>query len=199
MTRYHGQQYIYLFILIIVLGFTGWYYAQPSLSTPRLSEETLAHLPDVVITNVHATQFNNEGMLSSRFYTPELIHFPYNNMSQFVAPRIIIYSDQKADQVAPWYIQADKGQSEQGSDQITLTQHVIMHQDASLTEKAKTITTEEIIYNAKTDRAFTDKMIYFDQTGLQVQSQGMEAYLKQQKVHLLQQVVGKYLQIDAEN
>lgn len=190
MKSYQGQQYIYMFIMIILLGFTGWYYAQPSLVNNPIPKDVLIHLPDIIITDLNITQFNAQGNMANHFYTPELTHFPYNNLSQFIEPRIIVYSQASSEQ--PWLIQANQGESEQGSKIITLSEHVHMHQQGNGTEKEKTILTDEITYYADTDTATTQDIIYFSEPGLHVKSQGMTANLKEQRIHLLQQVTSEY-------
>lgn len=188
MNRHQGLEYVYIFMAIIALGFTGWYYASPP-NISKMSKEALSHLPDAIAYELHVTQFNAKGFPSNRFYTPKLTHFP-NTSSQFTAPRIMLYPESGQ----PWFIQSDSGQAQQSADIITLTDHVILHQDASGTDKAKTITTSEITYYTKKDLATTPKMIVFEQPGLLVKSLGMTAHLKTQQIHLSQQVWSEYHQ-----
>lgn len=192
MTRYDGQQYIYLFVLMIMLGFTGWYYAESPYDNDKLSSETLSHLPDFIIQEVSITQFNALGLPSHHFQTPLLTHFPYNNASQFISPRITLCPDKGE----PWLIQADNGKSEKGTAIVTLFNHVKLHQNASTTnknEQEKNITTTELTYYSKKDLAKTPAMIYFEEPGLRIQSLGMKANLKKQEITLLQQVRSEYV------
>lgn len=196
---YHGQQYIYLFALIIILGFAGWYYMQASFfSIQRIPDKIIARLPDIIVNNLRVTQFSTEGKPTHYFYTPQLIHFPHQNLSQFIKPHITLAS-QKGN---PWIIHADKGESESGLDKVTLLDHVVIHQDPSASdpnEKEKTITTSEITYYPKKNFAETQKMIFFEEPGLHVQSLGMTAELEKQKIHLLQQVSSVYVQDNQKN
>lgn len=190
MTRYHGQQYIYLFILIVSLGFIGWYYAQPSLYAERIPDKVLVYLPDVIVKNLDITQFNEQGFPTNHLYTPELMHFPHQNLSQFTKPRIILYPQHGA----PWFILADKGEAELGVEKITLLNNVVLHQNALGNEKARTITTSAITYYSQKDFVETPQMIYFEEPGLRVKSLGMTADLKKQQVNLLQHVSSEYIQ-----
>lgn len=193
MNRHQGLEYVYLFIAIIALGFTGWYYATPP-NINKISKEALSRLPDAIAYEVHATLFNLKGLPANRFYTPKLTHFP-NTSSQFVRPRIVLYPDNGQ----PWFIQSDSGQSQQNADIITLTDHVILHQEASGNDKAKTITTSEITYYTKKDLATTPKMIFFEQPGLLIKSLGMTAHLKTQQIHLSKQVWSEYIQNEKQD
>jgi lipopolysaccharide export system protein LptC len=191
---YDGKQYIYLFILFIVLGFSGSYYLQSSFKNNRLPKSVLAYLPDIVVEDLTVTQFNEKGLLAHYFHTPQLIHYPHQNFSQFIQPQIILVPPSENN--APWTIRADKGESKDGVDKITLIDNVVFHQDASGTEKEKTISTSEITYYPQKDWAVTHKMIIFEEPGLRVQSQGMTAQLKKQQIHLLQQVSTTYVPND---
>lgn len=188
MNRYQGLEYVYVFIAIIALGFTGWYYATPP-TISKMSKEALSRLPDAIAYEVHATQFNVKGFPANRFYTPQLTHFP-NTSSQFMEPRIMLYPESGE----PWFIQSDSGQSQQNAHIITLSDHVILHQNASENDKAKTITTSEITYYTKKDLVTTSKMIFFEQPGLLIKSLGMTAHLKTQQIHLSKQVWSEYHQ-----
>lgn len=192
MKQYQGQYAIYLFLLMVALGFTGWYYAQPSFEIKKLPQETLAHIPDSIVTDVDVTQFNKLGQLSTHFYTPKLTHYPANNWSQFTTPRIVLYPEKGE----PWFIQADEGQAENGYQIIRLMNNVTMHQDASKTDKSdksKTIATTQLTYLTEQNLAVTSQMVYFEQPGLKVKSLGMTANLKEQKIKLLQQVWSEYV------
>lgn len=184
-----GQQYVYLFVAILALGFTGWFYSQPALVTNPIPKETLDHMADMIITSLNVTQFNEKGMPANHFYTPQLTHYPYNNSSEFTNPHIILYPDD----AAPWVIQSDKGTAEQGAEKVVLSDNVIMHQDAYGNEKVKNITTSQITYFTEKDWAETDKNILFVQPGLRVRSKGMTANLKTQKINLLKNVTSEYI------
>jgi len=186
----NGKYVIYFFIAILVLGFTGWYYARPI--TIKLPKEELLHLPDAIGYAVKVTQFDAKGMPSNSFFTPKLTHYP-NASSQFTFPRIILYSEKGE----PWLIQADAGKSEKNTEIVTLFDHVILHQDASGKEQSKTsktMTTSEITYYTKDDLATTSKMIFYQQPGLFIKSLGMTAHLKTEQIHLSQQVWSEYQQ-----
>lgn len=187
--REDGMQYVYFFIALILIGFTGWYYTRPSRFPQGLSHEILLRLPDHIVTELNMTEFNTEGFPARRFHVKELIHFPTHNLSQFKKPYIVLYPDKGK----PWVIQSDEGEAENGTTKITLLNHVIMHQNAYENETEKTITTDEITYYTQNDFAETKKMIFFEQPGLRIQSLGMKAYLKKQQIELSQQVWSEYI------
>jgi lipopolysaccharide export system protein LptC len=118
-----------------------------------------------------------------------LTHFPYNNSSKFISPHYILHSEKGE----PWFIQSERGESEQGTTKITLIDRVILHQNASETEKEKTITTSEMSYFPEKNWAETNKMVFFEEPGLRIQSEGMTANLKEQKINLSQHVTSEYI------
>jgi|GEM_PF-6645513 len=189
-SSYHGRHPVYIFILLIFLGFTGWYYAEPS-SSLKLAPEVLSHLPDILVNELEITQFNADGNISSHIYTPELKHFPDNNRSDFKEPRIVLY---RKNQESPWFIQADRGKMQRGTHVITLMDHVILYQNADSDNRVKTITTSEITYYPENNQAETNKEIIFEQPGLHVRALGMKADLKEEKIELLNKTWVEYVQ-----
>ncbi len=186
--KWEGQQYIYLFLLIIALGFSGWLYMQSSFNINFLSPKTIAYLPDMMIEDLTVTQFDVEGKPAHYFHTPHLTHFPHKSMSQFTSPQIILSPEEGQ----PWTIRSDKGKAEDGSNKITLIGDVVFHQNAADNEKEKIIKTEEMTYYTKRSWATTQKKVFFEQPGLSVQSTGLAADLKKQQIYLLHQVSSIY-------
>lgn len=184
-----GKQYIYGFIVLISLGFMGWYYAQPPQHS-NISKRQLAYRPDTVIKQLQVTEYNEAGQLVSHLQTPRLVHYPSDNTSTLQQPLITLYRPQQP----PWHISADHGISEQGAAKITLWDHVVLQQVASAPTKATYISTARLIYYPKSQLATTQQLITIQQPGLRVTSQGMNAYLKQQTVQLLHQARGTYEQ-----
>lgn len=186
--KWEGQQYIYLFLLIIALGFSGWYYMQSSFNINLLSPKIIAYLPDIMIEDLTVKQFDATGKPAHYFYTPALTHFPHKSMSQFTQPKIILTPEDEE----PWTIRADRGRAEEGINKITLISNVIFHQNAANNQKEKKITTELMTYYSKKNWATTPEKIFFEQPGLSVQSVGLAADLKEQKIFLLHQVSSIY-------
>ncbi len=186
-----GQQYVYLFLLLIGLGFSGWYYAQSSFIFNALSPKLIAYLPDIIVDDLSVKQFDIKGQLSHYFYTPQLIHTPNKNLSRFTHPKIILSSQEENGR--PWSIQADNGIAEDGLDKITLINNVVFHQNASGNDQEKTLRTTSITYYPKKNWAETQEMIFFEEPRLHAQSLGMTANLKTQEIHLLQQVSSIYV------
>lgn len=183
-----GKQYIYGFIVLLGLGFMGWYYAQPQ-ATVKLSHQQLANLPDATFIHLKVTQFNDAGQIASLLTIPQLVHYPANNTSIMQSPIITLYRPQQP----PWVITARHGKSEQGSTQITLWEDVVLHQASGVNTKESTISTSKIVYFPKQQFATTDQNITLQQPGVIVHSQGMNAYLSQQRVQLLHQARGQYV------
>lgn len=186
--RWEGQQYIYLFFLLILLGFSGWYYMQSSFNLNILSPKIIAYLPDIMVEDLTLTQFDTQGKPAHSFYTPQLTHFPHKSMSQYTSPQITLTPEGQE----PWSIHSNAGEAEDGINKIILIGNVVMHQNATNNEKEKTIKTEEITYYTKKNWATTQKKIFFEQPGLSVQSVGLAADLKEQQIFLLHQVSSIY-------
>jgi LPS export ABC transporter protein LptC len=188
--KWQDQQYIQLFVLFMVLGFMGWFYMQSTFDMNILPRKLIARLPDIIIEDLTLTQFDEKGQPAHYFHTPHLIHYPHKDKSRFTSPQIVLTQD--GDNPNPWQINADRGEAEAGINKIILIDHVIFHQQALNKDKEKNIKTNRITYYSKKNWAVTPEKIFFDQPGLSVQSIGMGADLKEQKIYLLHQVSSIY-------
>jgi len=180
-----GQQSIYLLLLVIALGFTGWYYAHPEEQI-NLSPQALEKLPDTIINNMYVIEFDQAGFPSHTLRTPQLIHYPEDNRSYLQKPRIIAFQEEEE----PWHIQARHGYTRYGSEVITLKENVILHQPEGETNQESTIKTNELSYFSEQQMAETDQLITLEQPNLFIESIGMRAYMDTEIIQLLDRVRG---------
>lgn len=181
------RQYILGFILLIALGFSGWYYVQNS--TVHYKKNT-SNKPqaDFYIYNMTSLQFDKNGKLSDKITSPKVTHYPKNNTSYLQQP--LIYAQRN--QQGAWHIKSDQGKAENGSDVVTLWGNVNLHQEASKENGTTTITTSKLTYYPKKKFAETHKAIQISQPGTVLNSVGMQAYLDQGRVKLLSRARGQY-------
>ncbi len=181
------KQASWLFVLLIVLAVSGWYFAAQPMSH-TLDDRSLATIPDVIITKLKVTQFDGKGQLANRLDTDKLKHMPKGDVKSFRCTQIIVA---EADHPA-WNIQSEKAKAVKGGESTIFTQKVVIHQNKGTNTQESTLRTEEITYFPKTKKAMTPLSVTFEQPGTVVHSIGMNAYLDEKKVELLKGVQGQY-------
>lgn len=182
-----SKQAVWLFVALVCLAASGWYFASTPKKIDQMDDETLSTTADAIITNLTVQRFDLQGHLINSLKTPLLHHIPRHNQHWFKNPSILVTQEAQA----PWEIHAEQATSLQGGEQITFSHQVIIEQKEKNSVK-NTFLTEELTYFPKTKFAITDKEITFKQPGSIVHSLGMEAWLSEKRVKLLNQARGKY-------
>ncbi len=181
------KQYILGFLLLLVMGFSGWYYVQQNTRTANSNQNKTQ--PDFYVYGMTSSQFDKNGKLINKIVSPELTHYPEKNTFILLAPRIFVQRDE---QQQPWNIAADHGKAENGSQTITLWNNVHLQQIAGKSNNQTTITTNKLVYFPNKKFAETDQAIKIVQPGMEINSIGMQAYLDQGDVKLLSKAEGQY-------
>jgi lipopolysaccharide export system protein LptC len=158
------------------------------------SEPTTVEQPDAFAENIKATRYDKTGQIASELTIPKLVHYPQNNVTVFFNPKMLLfYKNQQ-----PWVITSDKGTANQGFDQIVLSGHVILHQQAGINNHESTITTEKMLIDTKSQIATSNEPIHMQQiekngTVMIMQAIGIKAFQKTGEIQLLSKVRGEYV------
>lgn len=182
------KQFMWLFITLILLACSGWYYSH-SRTIVRLDSETLANSVDITISNVLVRQFNQEGALTNVLTSPFMQHVQKDNVYLFQNPHIVVSQEEQP----PWDIRSKNAKSFEGGKQITFTGNVVVHQKKGNKSQESTLKTEEVTYFPKEKKASSDVLVTYEQPGNIIQSTGMNAYLDEKRVELLHQARGSYV------
>lgn len=182
------KQALWLFIFLISLASSAWYYASFSIKLPKLDASTLSITPDATIKQLKIKQFGDNGQLVNSLETPYMQHIPAENTHKLKTPQIQITQDNQP----AWKINAEEATSLHGGETIIFRNHVIVHQHDQKTNQMTQLRTEELIYYPKQKKATTKRDVIFEQPGIQVQSTGMIAYLEEKRVKLLSNARGTY-------
>jgi lipopolysaccharide export system protein LptC len=183
-----AKQSAWGFFLLMVLSCSGWYFASSS-SVIKLDDNTLAKTPDSIATGIKVWQFNAKGTLAHVLESPKAKHIPEKNTYFFDFPHIIL--SQEKDEPT-WDIRAEKAIALSKGKQITLIGNVIIHQEKSIKSPESTLKTEELAYFPEKKFATTTRAVIFEQPGSTIHSQGMNAYLEQKRVELLNKARATY-------
>lgn len=182
-----AKQAAWLFVALLTLSVSSWYFAS-STYLIKLDNETLSTSPDTIIKHLTVQQFDAHGQLSHYLKTPLLQHIPLDNTHQLATPHIIITQPNQP----AWEIHAKSATALYGGEQITFNNHVIVHQKQEESRPESTFKTEELTYFPKKQLATTRREMTFEQAGNVVHSTGMNAYLAQNRIQLLNNARGTY-------
>lgn len=183
-----AKQATWLFLLLISLACSGWYFASSSSPKIKLDAKTLYTTTDMTIQHLTVYQYDKEGRLANSLKTPLMHHIPENNTHWLKKPYIIVTQDDQPS----WEIQAEEATAIHGGEQITFNKEVKIQQKNE-TNAESTLLTESITYFPKDKFATTQSDVTFKQAGNIVNAKGMEANLAEKHVKLLSQARGKYV------
>ena len=182
-----AKQAIWLFLALIGLSCSGWYFASSS-TIVKLDETTLSTTPDMIVHTLTVRQFDANGLQVNYLQTPLLHHTQQNNTHWLKTPHVIIVNaNQKT-----WDIQSKQALALHGGETITFTKEVIIHQKEDAHTSESTISTEELTYFPKDKLATSPLKVTYKQQNNQVEAVGMRAYLNDKRVQLLSQARGTY-------
>lgn len=182
-----AKQATLLFISLLMLTGTGWYFSN---SSPKLEldKNTLLNMSDTVITHLNVRQYSPTGSLANSLQSPLMRHIPKNNTHWIKTPNITIIQPNQS----IWEINAEQATALYGGQKITFNKQVRIHQNKSEHNEESTVTTERLTYFPKTKIALTSKNVFLEQAGSKVQSKGMRANLEKKHIQLLGQARGIY-------
>lgn len=184
-----AKQLGWLFMALVILACSGWYYSNHSNILNRLDSEALANSVETTVSHLKVRQFDTEGSLVNLLTTPEMQHIQNGDVYLFQKPHILVSQEEQQ----PWDIRSNSAKSFQGGKSITFIGNVIVKQNAGKDVQASTLKTEEVTYYPKEKKASTDLLVTYEQPGNVIQSQGMNAYLDEKRVELLHQARGSYV------
>src|SRR5680860_1672405 len=106
-----GKQATWLFIALISLCFSSWYFASSS-NIAKLDEKTLSTTVDTIIKNLTVKQYDTAGNLVNYLKTPLLHHTPKDNIHWLKNPFIQVSQQDQT----PWEISAKVATSMYGAE-----------------------------------------------------------------------------------
>lgn len=183
-----GKQAIWIFLVLIMLASTSWYFASSKPIT-KLDQKILSTLPDAIINELTVRQYNKDGVLVHFIQATHLKHIPLNNTNELKTPHIIIAQVNKP----AWDIQSQQAKTLNGNEEVIFTKNVIIHQPSDSHTTESTIKTEQLHYFPKNKLASTDQKVMLEQPGNVIESKGMIANLADKHLQLLGQAKGIYV------
>lgn len=182
---------ILLFLLLIVLGFSGWLAMRAYF--PQVEITVTPGQPNAIAENVIVSHYDETGMLKAKLNAPQLVNFPDNKTAKIEKPKVTIYD--AAEQ--PWTITADHATTINGMDKIELYGNVQIHQPLGAKNPAVDISTSQLTLYPRKAIAETKQIVNFsavtsDHATVRMQSHGAQVQQKLGVIHLLSHVETYY-------
>ena len=143
---------------------------------------TLQSEPDFYLTQMKVTEYRDSGQVRYYFVADQAEHFPDGDYTLAERPDITLF-DEKG---IPWLIQAMKGRVTANYQTVKLWDQVIMQRDTPADPLE--LSTRAMTLFPKRDYAETEQPVRITSLNSLVTATGMQAYLDQERVELLNHV-----------
>lgn len=144
------------------------------------SSNNLEKLNDLHVTHLNVAFFDAAGHRTHALKSPGMEHVPYQNTYRLLSPKLIITQPKQPQ----WVIRSEKATAIHRGQEIILSHHVMLEHAPFQTHPQGVIKTEELRYYPKKNYAMTDLPITWKQQENHVLSQGMKAYLDDNRIEL---------------
>lgn len=153
---------------------------------PAATAELPPHTPDYTISGFTASTMDTSGRLRRRMQAEHLAHYPDDGVTELTAPRLVFFRGK----APPWRVDAGSGRVTAEGDRVDLAGGVRMVRPEG--DGEVTLVTEALEVRPDAEYAQTDRPVTLTAPGAEVHGVGMEAYLKEQRLVLLNDVEGRY-------
>ncbi|MDX1519198.1 MAG: LPS export ABC transporter periplasmic protein LptC [Gammaproteobacteria bacterium] len=170
-------------ILLVLAGTSAWLLHLISSGSPE-SAGIISYEPDFYIKRFTTTEMNTDGSLKNRLHADYMAHYPDNDTSELVNPRLEVFQQDRN----PLNIVADKGWVTSGNEVILLTGKVNMWQDDQSGNRKMEINTTDVRILPEQEYAETDNEATFINSDTVTTATGVRAYFKEERIVLLDNV-----------
>lgn len=157
-------------LIVIVLGNLLWL-ASKQWSFLKKTTFTPPHQIkfNALFQQVHWSEYDAEGTITHRFYSPVVKNIS-NEKNIIYSPNIELHTDKES-----WVIQAMYAKTIKGYDRIELHKNVKIKHNDQKQSLPSYLLTEQLTYIPKSQQAFTEKKVTFNQGKNIIHSKGMHA------------------------
>lgn len=145
------------------------------------------HKPDYYMENFNTLTMDQDGLPKNKLHAEYMAHYPNDDTTELINPVLELYRLEKP----PMIISAEKGWVTSNNEVILLTGAVNLRQMGHDGELELQVDTSDVRILIDQDYAETDKYSVITGKRTVVNSVGMRAYFKQNRIELLNDVIGK--------
>lgn len=188
MTRLH---YLTILLLVILLAIASGWVFESIEQNPILTKEKKRHDPDYFLNNFTATTMNTNGKPAYKVKAKHLDHYPDDNSMKLQFPFISFYENN----INTWTAEAEEALVVQNGKKIHLSGNVILNQVQNSPKDNLPIilTAEQLTIEPKQDIAHTTSKIKLRQGENTIDSVGMRADMKKNKIEFLSNTRSHYV------
>lgn len=173
------QLFITLTLSALLIGFLGFY--EPGEQQPVTEAQMPERQVDSYMVNALSRQYDSQGQLEQRLLADRVTHYADSEHSLLANPDMLIYRQQQS----PLHIQAEEGEVSADREQIWLRRNVVLTEQQP---EAMTLLTEFLRVELDRDYAETDLPVRLNYPQGRKDAVGMQAYLAEDRVLLLDEV-----------
>jgi lipopolysaccharide export system protein LptC len=146
------------------------------------------HDPDYVITNFTTTTYNSDGVVDSIMSAARMIHFPDDDSTELVEPRL----EENRPAEARTTVSAERGTLARESDDIFLYDNVVLVREAGKDQPEARMTTSFLHLVRDRSLARTDREVVFEEPSRSLAGRGMEYRYDSGQLVLHAEVRGRF-------
>ena len=177
------QRLIIVLVLILTAAASAWL-LNTVTREQALSEVSELHEPDYYMEDFTTLTMREDGTPKSSLYAVHMAHFPDNDTSELLKPRMEIYRSTKE----PLYVKADKGWVTSNNEVIFLQGNVQLWENDEAGARVLQVDTTKARVLLEQNYAETDQFATIKSRRTTITGTGLRAYFKDSRLEVLNDV-----------
>lgn len=178
-----SQRLIIITVLLLTALGSTWLLKEISQKQTISTKGTL-HEPDYYMEDFTTLTMRDDGTPKSSLYAVHMAHFPDNDTSELLQPRMELYRSSKL----PMYVSADKGWVTSDNEVIFLEGNVQLWEDDEAGDRVLQVNTSKARVLVDQDYAETDQFATIKSRRTTIKGIGLRAYFEDSKLEVLNDV-----------
>lgn len=175
-------------IAALIAGLSVWFLSRQAPQTPPPVTVTRS-APDSFMENFTTWVLDAQGRLRYELHAAHVAHYAHDDRSEFSTPRLEVHRPDGQ----RWSLAAESGTAQHGSRQILLHDEVLIQRRPQPAHGVDLeIRTRDVLVRPDDGYAETDRHLIAIHRTNTLESDGMRAYFREDRVQLLSQVRGVY-------
>ncbi len=180
-------RWVVLVVLLIGAVLTGWVLERFD-DDKRVVRKARDHDPDYYMQNFVRTAMDAEGWVKDRLSADFMVHYPDDDTSELVQPRLEIYNESDD----PWHVVAERAWVGPGNDVVLLYGEVEIWRPGADGGRRLEVLTRDLRVLMREDYAETDNPTIIRSPTMVVNSIGMRANFGRNRIELVDQVRSRH-------
>lgn len=166
---------------------TTWLARQQGEAPEAAAPEPVRHAPDSTMARFTTTYMDQAGRPHHRLQAEQMVHFADDDTTELTRPRLVLYREDGP----PWQVRAEQGWVGPEGAEVHLENDVRMTRRRPPAGETR-LTTPFLVVFPERDYAETDRPVTITDPQGRTEGVGMEAYLEEQRLVLLDEVFSRY-------